>query len=76
MYDPAGGRPTSSDCLAGVDVPDAVIDGCLLRLPAAAARSADACETPACGTLVVLPPWTCVDAFVVPLLVLSELDDL
>lgn len=41
----------SSDGRAGVERPDALIDGCRLRPPpAAAARSADACEWPASGT--------------------------
>lgn len=75
-------------CLAGVDVPDSLIEGWRLSLPgppAAAARSAEAWEMLAAGTLVVLAcAW--VEMFVIPLaveaegvlmlLVLSELDDL
>lgn len=83
------GRPTSRDCRAGVDLPDAVVEGCRLKLPgppAAAARSAEACDMLADGALVALAP--CVEVFAVPLavagtdgvfvvlLVLSELDDL
>lgn len=61
-----GVRDTSSDCLAGVDVPEALIDGFLLsvaRSPvAAAARSACACDTLPRGA--VPPACACVEALV------------
>lgn len=37
-------RAMSRDCRAGVDRPEAEIEGCLLNDPAAAARSAEACD--------------------------------
>lgn len=61
VYEPLIGPPRrepSSDWRAGVEVPEADTEGCLLRFPrspAAAARSAEACETPAAGTPAVLP---------------------
>lgn len=85
----------SKDCRAGVERPDAVIEGWRLRFlgsPAAAARSAEAWDTPPTGMVVVLPACVWVEVFVVPLpvaetdvegvvafcalLVLSELEDL
>lgn len=69
-------RGKSRDCLAGVELPDALIDGCLLRLPPAAAwRSAEACDTPPIGTLVVLPAWTAVETLVAALVVLGAVDE-
>lgn len=62
VWEPCAWRGMSSDCRAGVDVPDALC-GPLV----AAARSADACETPPMGTLVALPTWPCVDRLVAPL---------
>lgn len=85
------------DWRAGVELPDAVVDGWRERLPcpwpapappAAAARSADACDMPPRGTPVALPACGCVEVFVTVLpgtevdnvfgmlLVLSELEDL
>lgn len=48
----------------------ALTDGCLLKVvafapPAAAARSAEACDTLPIGTLMVLPACTCVDVCVI-----------
>lgn len=64
-------RAMSRECWrAGVDLPEALTEGWRLRdgpPAAAAARSAEACETPPIGTPAVLPAWTCVDVFVVPL---------
>lgn len=56
-------RAISIDKRAGVDVPDAETEGWRLREPvfvpvAAAARSADACETDPRGKPVVLPACT------------------
>jgi len=62
-------RARSRDCRAGVEAPEVVIEGCRLRdvllrvvVAIAAARSADACETPLWGMLllpvVLLPGWT------------------
>ena len=49
-------RAMSRDWRAGVDAPEADTEGCRLSVePAAAARSAEACDCPAMGTLAVLP---------------------
>ena len=47
----------SIDRLAGVEVPDALMDGCRLRLvpEAAAARSTDACDMVPIGMLPLTP---------------------
>lgn len=69
-------------CLAGVLLPLADTDGFRLNPPplsppvAAAARSADACETPlsgaACDVVVTLPAWLTLVPGVFMLLVLTE----
>lgn len=60
----------SRDVRAGVDVPDAVTEGCLLSdlwFPVAAARSAEAWDMPWPWPPVTLPAWPWVDKLVIPL---------
>ncbi len=73
VYIVLGVRDASMDCLAGVDVPEALIDGFLLsveRSPlAAAALSACACDMPPRGAAP--PDCACTEAVVSPLAVVA-----